>query len=223
MATKFYFQNRNGASVEVPPTVGWTGAANIQRFMMYPEKGTSPVVVGRTISTANAGAGSKELDRQYISPPLKGAQVISGYASGFLQVTEFVTNDNVDQIISSLRLCSEDGKVMRSPTGWLVSGRVPVFEFSVTTTYTNRAISSGAAGGTNQLINPMTGQDGDRLVLEIGYGNSTAGTSPQAAARWGDNAPDVSGGQLQTVAGAGWFSLGQDLVFYRNPTSSITV
>jgi len=225
MATTFYFQNAVGSPVEpcIPPSIGWSGVANYQSYSMYPERGASPMIVGRTLDFGAASAGYKQLDRQYISPPIKGTPIISGYASGFLQVCEFVSNDNVNQIVSCLRLCSRNGKTIRNPTGWVASGRGPITEFSVTTTYTNRCISSGATDGVRQLINPMTGQDGDRLVLEIGYVSTVGGITPQASARWGDGAQNCGIGQTNTNIGAGWFSIEQDLNFYRGMTSSVSV
>ncbi len=209
MPTKFYFQNETASPVVAAFHTGWSGASQGSRWNMYPFLSTSYTTGGRTIDFAGAGANNLNLDRQYISEPLFGAQIISGSCSGRLQVQEFVTNDNADQIIISLRLVARTGGFIRATGLNLGHYGSTTAEFGVA--YRTKSFASGTA------ITPMTGQDGDRIVLDIGYNATAGGTTPQASARWGDTGIDLPINETQTLAGAPWFSLGNvDLVFSHN-------
>jgi hypothetical protein len=177
MPTTFFFSNRASPLTGLAFSTGWSGTAGATRWQLDLERGAWPIIVGDTISFGAATADYKHLDRQFVSPPLKGNQLISGKISGQLQVEEFVTNDNVDRICTHIRVVSRDGTQLRG-TGLGVAKYGSTNEFS--TTLTTRNICSGLTSVQN--INAL---DGDRIVVELGYSNSTAGTTPQAAALWG--------------------------------------
>lgn len=215
MPTKFYFQDTRTTELAPAFSVAWSGnTTQASRRLMFAEKGTSIMADGTTLTIA-AAANSRALDRQYISLPLSGPQVISGTCSGQLLVREFVGNDNVNKIEFSVRLVNEDGTFFRA-TGLNVGTYSNISEFS--TSMRNKIIASGASA----TLTNITGQDGDRIVLEIGYATSVGGTTPQAAAKWGEFAGDLPQNESQTVDGAGWFTFNNvDLVFKENPTNVI--
>jgi hypothetical protein len=223
-----YFSNDPWEGV-IPVNNQWNSANTVQRYHWHPEPGgrDDPLTSGQLLSFVGATANYKQLDRQYVSPPLRGVQIISGFCTGFLQVQEFVTNDNVDRIVTHMRLVSNDGLTNRLQTGYFLTGRVGSKEFP--TAMTNRCIVSG---NTNTLLSNMTGQDGDRIVLEIGYSNTTAGTTPQARAVWGAGGYNVTGQCGYNTTGAGvsqesqtstncwpWFGFNNVVLdFYDEPT-----
>lgn len=223
MPTIFWFPSNVRADITVVPAPGWSGTGTVSRWMMRTLKGSSPTMSWPMYAFTGTAAGNKMLDRQYISYPLKGDQTISGYCSGRLQVAESASNDNVDRIVTSLRVVSRDGLTIRG-TGLVTSGRGgPVNEFSSSTTYTVRGMITGARITTGNLISTVNALDGDRLVLEIGYENSTAGISVGAGARWGDSAaPCNVSNETTTTASAGWFAMDATLQFYHNDTTART-
>lgn len=216
MPTKFYFQGRTvGANIFPSFQTGWSaGTGQGTRWGMYPEKGWSPMVDSDLIAFSVSTAGSRALDRQYISPPLRGQQVISGQCSGRLMVQEGAANDNVDQIIVCLRLVNRSGTFYRA-TG------LNIGHYGNTVEFNNAFRNKNFASGTS--LTTITGQDGDRIVLEIGYASSAGGTTCQAQARWGDTSPDLPINETQTTDGASWFGMGNvDLVFYRNSNTFVS-
>lgn len=222
ITSNFYFSNRRYEGV-IPFAPQWNMTSEASRFKLLPEVGTNledRLVTGQLLSFAASSVNYKALDRQYVSPPLKGAQTISGRCTGFLQVLEVNANDNVDRIVTHMRLVSRDGLTDRGQTGYFVTGRVGTKEFN--TVYQNRCIVSGT---TNTTLTNMTGQDGDRIVLEIGYSTVAGGTSSQARAIWGVIEPAVTGnltaneGQTSRV-GWPWFRfVNSTLNFYTDETS----
>lgn len=206
MPTRFYFPV-TGVSQKAQPAFdsSWSSNAKFNtsgafRQRMVTIKGTDAITIGRTVNTA-ATAGAAGLERQLISDALWGDQTINGTVSGQLMTREFATTDNCDMIIPVLRVVNNNGTVVRGTL--LGSGNYGgVLEFVNNATCQNKRIFTG------QSITTVNALDGDRIVLEIGCGNTTAGTTPQYACKWGTNAPDLpSNDQSQTTNGAGWFQL----------------
>ena len=207
MPTRLYFnQQISGAPVNPAPSGAWGATAGAGRCILAPWRdGVTPAVTLPHVRAINigAGAGSTALDRICITPGLDGAQSISGRISGQLMVREYATTDNVDRAIVNAKLVSNDGATIRAVL--LAQGIYgPTLEFVNNATHRNKTLISGTA-----VVNVSTvdAQDGDRIVFEIGWSNSTAGTTPQAGALWGGgayNSPVLPVNETQTTAAAGW-------------------
>ncbi len=200
-----FFSNRNRSNVNPPFSGIWTGASQAQRYVLSPYQSFDAVQVGSVIDM-NAGAQLIALDRQYVSPGLAFPQVISGKISGQLMTREYVTNDNVDRVVLCARVVSSNGLQMR---GVLISSGNygPTLEFDATATHRNKTIASG------QNLSTVSGRAGDRIVIEIAYQHSTAGTSPQASAKWGTLGQLLPVNESQTTDGVGWISITPNLEF----------
>jgi hypothetical protein len=200
MPTRFYFP-ASGSTTRIRPTLDtiWSGTSLVSYHQMRTIKGRSPIVTGAIINATNGNANCKDLDRVYVSPALWGNQVVSGICSGQLMTREYVSNDNMDQIHMKAYITSNNGGTVRG-TMLSLANRGPTTEFTTAVTHQNKSIITGKAN-----FNTVTGFDGDRIVLEIGYASSAGGTTPQSSARWGENGPDLpSNNELQTTDGAGW-------------------
>lgn len=183
----------------------WQSTTGAVRRVMTSQLNKDPITTGPTINGAG-DAGFTYLDRQYITPGLAYPQVIQGRISGQLMVREIAATDNVDRVLLCAKVVSNDGLTLRGVL--LDSGNYgPTLEFIATGTHRNKTIASG------QIINTITGSQGDRLVFEIGYQHSTAGTTPQASAKWGSLAARLPVNETQTTNGAGWIAVTSDLVF----------
>lgn len=183
----------------------WQTSAQATRRVLKPIKTKDAITIGTTID-GGAAAGSIYLDRQYVSPGLASQQIISGRISGQLMVREYNAGDNVDRVFLCAKVVSNNGQTIRGTL--LPSGNYgPTLEFVNNATHRNKTIASG------QNLTPVTGLPGDRLVFEIGYQNSTAGTTPQASAKWGTDAPLLPINETQTTNGAGWIAITPDLKF----------
>jgi hypothetical protein len=208
--SRLYFTNATG-NLPTPVSGTWTTTAQMTRFLMKPYKDGVTPVQAQTINIG-ASAGNSALDRMFITPGLNGAQTISGRVSGQLMVRELNTNDDVNRILITARVVHNNGVTIRGVLlPWANYG--PTAEF-LNNAVRNKSIISGAA---TVNVSPVAAQDGDRIVLEIGYQVSAGGTSPQAAAAWGGGAfssPDLPQDETTTTAAAGWFDFGSvDLNF----------
>jgi len=229
MPTTFYFSNDRIPPPELSPAYStitgsalntcWSGIQGAARWMMNTEKGGSPLFNGPMITSPGTTANYRQLWRQYISPPLNGAQTVSGPFSGFLQVAESATNDNIDRLMMCLKVVTSSGTNPRTGVG--VSGWWSTFEFSASTTYTSRCFASGS----QRNLTSISANDGDRIVVEIGFGLSAGGASVAGNARWGELGPDISGvGESHLAPAAGWLTLPDvNLVFKKNLTTIAVV
>ncbi len=190
----------------------WMSTTGAQRNALTPIPDKVIPAVGSTINLG-VNAGFIALDRQYISPGLSQNQTINGLYSGQLMVREFATTDNVDIVMLCAKVLSNDGSIIR---GTLInSGNYgPVAEFINNNSLRNKTIASG------QTMNTVNALRGDRIVLEVGYQISTAGTTPQAAAGWGSSAPRLPVDETTTTNGAGWLLITPTLEF--NTTTFIS-
>lgn len=183
----------------------WRNSGQASNRLLSPIKTKDAITTGTTV-TGNGAAFTAVLDRQYVTPGLLGQQLISGRISGQLMVREYATTDNMDRVILCGKVVSNDGRTIRGSI--LQSGNYgPTLEFISNVTHRNKTIASG------QNLTPITGQDGDRIVFEIGYSNSTAGTTPDGSAKWGGNAPLLPVNETQTTDGAGWIAITSNLRF----------
>ena len=96
---------------------------------------------------------------QYISDPLN-AQTISGTIKGQIRVAQSFVEQRFDQVVASIRACSNDGTIIR---GTLLSigghGTTNLFEAG---TPENRKIFDGDS------LTPLVLLEGDRLIFEVG-------------------------------------------------------
>lgn len=191
----------------------WRNSGQAVKRLLSPIKTKDAITTGTTV-TGQAAAFTNTLDRQYVTPGLLGPQLITGQISGQLMVREYATQDNMDRVILCGKVVSNNGKIIR---GFILnSGNYgPTLEFISNATHRNKTIASG------QNLTAITGQDGDRLVFEIGYTASAGGTTPDASARWGANAPLLPVNETQTTDGAGWIAITSNLKFRETEVVSI--
>lgn len=202
MATRLYLPLDTAAPVN--PGFGvWNYTSEAVRRLLARTKGSSAITIGTRVGPWTATAGQKALDRQYVSDPLS-AQTISGTVAMQLMVREYATADNVNQLILLIKVVSKDGGTLRG-TLLALGNYGPTLEFISNATHRNK---TGADGDT---LTPVDAQEGDRIVVEIGYCNSVAGTTPEASAKFGENATDLPVNETQTTNGAGWIEFSANI------------
>ncbi len=214
MATRVYFPNSLAAPVAPAFGTAWTHASSGERYGLTREKTDAGLVVGRTMN--GSGAAMSLLDRQYVSDPL-AAQSLPGttWVKGQLMVREFAVTDNMDEVWLRLALVDSAGTTeltqLKSLQNW-----GPTSEFINNATLRNFTITASTA------VNSWAIAEGSRLVLELGYRNSAAGTTPQAAARWGSPAAvsDLPENGTDTASGVAWIEVSETLVFLGDPVAN---
>ncbi len=180
MGTRLYFDATAAPAITPGFDAGWsdTSEAVRRRLRDFAHRyHDTTAATGSQIGPWSGTAGTKALDRQYLSDPLV-AQTISGTIKGQVLPFEIATADNVDDVFTTIKVVSNDGSTVRAT---LVAFGAYGTRSEFTTLTTGRNTSFLVA----QALSSYTCIDGDRLLIEIGYSNSTAGTTPEAAAKWG--------------------------------------
>lgn len=214
--TRFYLPSSGAAAVSPPFTLesSWDETDNADRLRCVTAK-TSSAMTNKAEGKANT-ANTRQLVRQYVSDPLDGNQTISSSTSvkGTIRVLESAANDNLDKVSLKLIVVSNDGQTLRGTL--LAKGDFgPTNEWA--TSLTNRRIADGdtVAGAVNAL-------DGDRIVIEIGFNNTTTGTSITGTMNFGDNsASDLGDNETGTAADNPFLELSQTLTLKPPPAEMI--
>lgn len=221
MASRWYFSAAGTiAGVEPAYDAGWNYTTEASRRALLAAKSASEsLTIGTQIGPWTATAGQTALDRQYISEPLK-AQTISGTFKGQVMTREYATTDNVDRLFVAVKVVSNDGTTVRA-TLFARANATTTLEFISNVTHRNKRIADG------DTLSSYDCTDGDRLLIEIGYSNSTAGTTPEASARWGapTGTNDLPENETQTTAGVGWIEFSADIgrLFTFTPSDGVAL
>jgi hypothetical protein len=205
VATRWYFPATASNTTGLTPSfdAGWQTNSEAARAELATTKGSSAITAGTQIGPWTATAGQSALDRQWIGPRL-GAQTISGTFSLMLMVREFAGTDNVDQIHTGLFVVNSSGTKVHTLKAKGNSG--------TTLEFVNNATHRSHTAANAVALTSYTCAAGDRIVVEIGYANSTAGTTPEASAKWGENATDATlGNNATTTDVAGWIEFSANL------------
>lgn len=194
--SKFWFPALTPSYVAHPPeTPPWNFVVEgIQRHLAK-TKGSSAITTGVTVGPWTATAGQKAHAATFVSQTLT-AQTISGTVSMQLMVREIAAADNVDRVPLVIKIISGDGATVRAT---LYNGNgSTTSEFIANATHRNFTVAADIT------LTPGDAQPGDRIAVEVGFSNSNAGTTPEASAKWGENATDLPVNNTQTTNGAGW-------------------
>jgi hypothetical protein len=207
VATRWYFPATASNTSGLTPSfdAGWNYTTEAARADIAKTKGSSAITAGTLIGAWTATAGQTALDRQFISPAL-AAQTISGTFSLMLMVREGAGTDNVDRIITGLYVVDSSGTKVHTLKARGNSGTT--LEFVANATHRTHTGANAAA------LTSYACAAGDRIVVEIGYSNSTSATTPEASAKWGENATDATLGDNATTADrAGWIEFSANLAY----------
>jgi hypothetical protein len=164
-------------------------------------KGSSAITTGSQ-NTNLVTANSTSLHRIWLSAPLSGAQTISGTITGQIMARELAATDDLDRVSLGAFVVSGDGVTLR---GTLLA----VGNYGLTAEYINNATLRNKVIADGDAVSSVNALDGDRIQFEMGSTvDSTGGSSPVSAFKWGENATDLpAGDEAQTSDGAGWIEL----------------
>lgn len=147
------------------------------------------------------------LARQYISDPLT-EQTISGYVKGQLRVYQANSGDDFCRAII-VKVVSNDGSTVR---GTLLSHFPASLTSEFATSLTNRYYPPSTA------LTPVDAEDGDRIVVEIGWRDFNATSWIFAYFRFGDDAAsDLPENETSTDDYNPWIEFSADLEFKVDP------
>lgn len=157
---------------------GWTTTAAAVRRQLATAKGAPTETVQGTLG---GNINDNALAVQLISSPLNGAQSVTGTWDIVSRVRELDVADNVNKRWRMLYVVTLDGSTVR---GTAVTNAATASTAEFSTTFAGQ---QHAVGGTVTTVNA---QDGDRIVVELGFGESTTGTTPIWETVLGGNGTD---------------------------------
>jgi len=192
-ATRLYLPSTGVCVVDPPENLGtgtWNEVDNVNCRPADTTKLSSAMTnkVEGKATTANV----RQLMRQYVSKRLNGAQTVSGTVKGTIRVLESAANDNIDKV--SLKLvCIDEFGTTATGTMLAVGDYGPTNEWA--TSLTNRRIADG------DTMTTVNCNDKDRILVEIGYNNTTTGTSITGTMNFGDDSvTDLADDEAGTAA-----------------------
>jgi hypothetical protein len=211
MATRFYFVATEAAPITPAFDASWfdvTGA--LRRMMRTAAQGGKVAATEDRLNVAvTSGAGNETLGFQLISEPLE-AQTIA--TAGTMELVskgrELAGTDNINQRLLSVRVFSNDGNTLR--------GTLEAFKNGGGTT--ELGTTAGGLGQQHMIASDIDAdvvcQQGDRLVVEIGYGLNGTGTTPLYDMRIGGNGTDHANANNDATGAVPWFEISQNLTFF---------
>lgn len=209
--TRFYLPSSGAADVSPPFTLqaSWNETDNADRLKMVTTRINS-AMTSKSEGKANT-ANTRQLVRQYVSDPLEAQTIASTVTvKGTIRVNESAANDNIDKVSLKLIVVSNDGQTLRCTLLGL-GDYGPTNEWA--TSLTARRI---ADGDTISAACSVTA--GDRVVIELGFNNTTAGTSITGTENFGDDAgTDLGDNETDTAANNPFLEVSQTLTFQPPP------
>lgn len=198
MATRLYFVATTAPAISPPFDAGWSSTADVvRRTLATSQAATTETLAGSVANTATS------LAVQLVSPPLT-AQTISGTFTLVSRGRELATTDNVNQRWRSVRVYSGDGATLR---GTLNS-------YAVTGSTTELATSlTGQPHAVNGSLTSVVCQAGDVIVVEVGYGLSATGTTPQWEMVLGGAGTDHTTSVNDATGSVPWVEFSANLVW----------
>lgn len=207
MATRFYY--RANQLPPVQPAFG-SGYADtsvaVRRCLTLAQESATESDVGNLADVAN----DNDLIVQLISPPLAGDVTITGTYSLVSRGKKGASTDVVNKRWRRVAVVSMDGGTVRNEI-LAPSATASTTSLSATTLQGQQHANGGAVGTVNAL-------NGDRIVIELGYGQATAGTTSQWEMILGGTGTDHANANGDTTGTVPWSEFSQNLVFQNEPS-----
>jgi hypothetical protein len=209
VATRFYLTNGDPQGLSPAFDASWDLTSSATRVGMKTFV-RSRAFANASVTEASTSGTFDVLIRQYVSDPI-AAVTISGTVKGIIRVLEDATDaDFRSQMV--IRVLSYDCSTVR---GTLIAsdGGALVSEWDATT-LTNRKFPLAWAGsGTS--VTSVAAQDGDRIVIEVGYrSHNVTATGKTGTMRFGDaSLSDLAEDETSTVDNNPWVEFSDTITF----------
>lgn len=181
---------------------GWIRTADAVRRHLTLAKGPENEVLAGMVGGA---ANDNSLIVQLISPPLDGAQTISGTWNVVSRSRELASTDNINKRWRAGLVYSGDGVTLR--------GTLETPVATASTTEFSPSTLQGQQHALNAGITSVNAQDGDIIVVEIGCGESASGTTPNYNSQIGGNGTDHANANSDVTGTVPWMEFSANLVF----------
>jgi hypothetical protein len=197
MATRFYLTS---AMMSLTPSTdaGWESAATTRRALSTTRLNTPFESV--TASESSTSTTFDAMIVQFVSQPL-AAQTITGNVKGIIRAMESVTDADFRAQLS-IRIVAFDNSAFR---GTLLAQDASALSNEWAAALTNRKFPLNWAG-SGAALSSVAAQEGDRLVVEIGFRSHNALAAPRVGTlELGDSsASDLAEDETSTVQNNPW-------------------
>lgn len=207
MATRFYLPSTGTPGISPAfDATAWPNTPNADRIDMVTTRISSAMT---TKDGAGNAATTRQLLRQYISAAL-AAQTLTGTMKGQARYVGSAAGIGVPAI--RVAKCNSDGSTVTEifAAQFSTRGTAPP---AMDTVLTNRKFEQGDADFVLDLAS--TGIDaGDRLIVEIGYTDTSTNTARFISVSFGDNsATDLAEDETTTTADNPWVEFSANISF----------
>lgn len=210
MVTRLYGVANTAAPISPAFDANWQATTGAVRRNLSASKAAATET--RSAVAVASGADNETLGFQLISAPLS-AQTINGTVTIMTRGSEGANTDNINRRARGIRVVSNDGSVVR--------GTLLTQGFHSTTTELSTTLAGRQAANITGLTEVIA-QDGDRIVVELGYGMSSTGTTPQYDMVIGGNGTDHANSDGDTTGTVPWIEFSIDLTF-QPPSGEYTI
>lgn len=218
MATRFYLSSERS---QFTPTFdgSWEDTSLplsvSPRFSSSPTKRNTPWLVRDNTETSSSST-LDALVGQFVSEPL-AAQNISGDVKGVIRAMQS-TADSDMRAQMVIRVLSYDFQTVR---GTLLAHDVSALTSEFALTLTNRKFPL-AWTGSGATLTSVAAQDGDRLVIEVGFrAHNTSTANRTGSLDFGDSSgSDLAEDEVSTTQGNPWIEFSATLTFLTGRTAS---
>lgn len=206
--TRVYLPSSGAAAVSPSFNAGWEDTGGADRLALAVASGGATAQTGKTVTDSNNTTDTDQVARQYVSPPLNGAQTISGNVKGQIKVSESSNAQNAASEIVAY-IVSNDGSTVR---GVLLDFYTGILSSEFSTSVVNRKFPRSAASPVT--LSSVSAQDCDRLVIEIGSRNYSTGTGATQTYTFGDDsASDLAENETQSTVADPWVEFSGTIAF----------
>lgn len=208
MTTRIYLPSSGYSPAPISPAFdgGWEWVGSAGRRRADTVKGASPMAT--STQTGIVGSPRDVLMTQYLFGPL-AAQTISGTLKGQIRARESSVNmDARAQLLA--KVVSADGLTARGTLLAMDTGALSS-EFTVSSTLQNRKFPRGGAAA----LTNVAAQNGDWIVVELGFRHHATAGSFSASFRYGEAAgTDLAEDETDTDDDAAWLEFSMDIELY---------
>lgn len=206
--TRLYLPSTGAAAVNPSFSAGWEDTGGADRIALATAAGGSTAQTGKTVTDANNTIDTDLLARQYVSPPLNGAQTISGTIKGQVKASESANPQNAFPQMT-VYVVSNDGLTVRG-TAMAMHSSALSSEFS--TSNVNRKFPLAALSPVT--LSSVSASDCDRIVIEYGSRNNSTGTGATITLVFGDDsASDLAENETQSTTADPWVEFSATISF----------
>ncbi|HJS83611.1 MAG TPA: hypothetical protein VJ742_12330 [Nitrososphaera sp.] len=182
-ATRLYLPSAGSTAITPGFDSSWESTTSAGRHHAALDPSGTPMA-DRGQSESSSSSSYDVLWKQYISPPLNGAQTISGSINGAIKSRESNADANM-RAQMLVKVVSNDGSTVRGTALAHNTAALTAEEFVTTGTNAKFPFLYPTYG---EALTSVNAQDGDRILIEVGYrAHNTTTSSRTGTGRFGDN------------------------------------